>query len=93
MTDPEVIRIAEGLTGAQREAVLWFSPGGFVVGFRPQWAGLSDAGFKGLEAHGLIQSHWTWASTTRPDTGLTPLGLAVRDYLNAQAGKREGGER
>jgi hypothetical protein len=76
-------RIASELTRGERQALQWFSESGFVCSFRPEWAGLSERSYTRLTKLGLFESHWTWASTTRPDTGLSDKGRAVRAALEA----------
>jgi len=82
-TQPNVAAIARGLTEAQRKGLLWLTPGGFVCGLRPEWMGVSQKQYDAMEAQGLLESHWTWASTTRPDTGLSELGLAVQAHIRS----------
>ena len=78
MGEREAEVLADSLAPKERKALQWFSEGGFVCGFRPEWAGLSQQAYDKLDKLGLFESHWTWASTTRPDTGLSALGLSVR---------------
>lgn len=49
-------------------------PGHFHVNWRPN---LSPDGYRDLKERGLIEEHWTWASQTRPDVGITAAGVAV----------------
>lgn len=47
-------------------------PGHFRVGWKPD---LSRDDYLELRELELIEEHWTWASTTRPDTGITTKGV------------------
>jgi len=49
-------------------------PGHFRVNWRPN---LSSDAYRDLKDRGFIEEHWTWASTTRPDVGITAAGLAA----------------
>lgn len=49
-------------------------PGHFRVNWRPN---LSPDAYRDLKERGLIEEHWTWASSTRPDVGITAAGLAA----------------
>ena len=70
-TDPRVAEIAAGLTKAQREALIGCTPWDVEVGAGPAIA---------FCAYGFLED------STICDEGvqLTPLGLAVRDYLKRQ---------
>lgn len=48
------------------------APGHFRVSWRPN---PSPDAHRDLKDRGLIEEHWTWASTTRPDTGITTEGV------------------
>ena len=50
------------------------APGYFRVNWRPI---LSPAAYLDLRERGLIEEHWTWASLTRPDVGITQAGVAA----------------
>lgn len=50
------------------------APGRFRVNWRPN---LSPDAYRDLKDRGFIEEHWTWASTTRPDVGITEAGLAA----------------
>jgi hypothetical protein len=56
-------------------------PGGFRVNWRPN---LSPDAYRELREWGFIEEHWTWASTTRPDVGITEAGQTA---MNKWAGK------
>lgn len=64
-------------------------PGHFLVGGLRQ---LSGRGYQQLRERGLIEEHWTWASTTRPDVGITPAGVealaAARAEVRLPTGER-----
>ena len=52
-------------------ALLPAEPGRFLVNWRPI---LGRRGYLDLRDRGLIDEQWTWASGSRPDTGITPAG-------------------
>lgn len=58
------------------------APGHFRVNWRPN---LSPDGYAGLRDGGYIEEHWTWASTTRPDTGITAKGIEAIAAAEARA--------
>jgi len=49
-------------------------PGHFRVNWRPN---LSPDAYRDLKNRGFIEEYWTFASTTRPDVGITDAGLAA----------------
>lgn len=49
-------------------------PGHFRVNWRPN---LSSDAYRDLKERGMIEEQWTWASTTRPDVGITETGKAA----------------
>lgn len=57
-------------------------PGHFRVGWKH---GLSLTSYLDLRDRKLIEEHWTWASTTRPDVGITEAGL--RELADTSASK------
>jgi hypothetical protein len=66
------------LSKSQRKALESFSePGHYTVGWRREQYRLSWEGYIALRQRGLIEEVWTWASTTRPDVGITATGKAL----------------
>lgn len=64
------------LNAAQKKALNDLSePGRFRVLWKPD---ISHAEYLELRDGGYIVEHWTWASSTRPDVGITEAGVAAR---------------
>lgn len=38
---------------------------------------LSEKDYLDLRSRGYLEEHWTWASTTRPDCGISEAGVAA----------------
>lgn len=72
--NPSQIRVLEVLAALN---------GGFMVGGT---RGLCDEQcYSELREAGYLEEHWTWASTTRPDCGISQAGL--RALENARASR------
>jgi hypothetical protein len=66
---------AAALTKAQATALKsLLSSTGFRVNWRYENYRLSRKGYLDLVARKLIEEHWTWASSGRPDIGITDEG-------------------
>lgn len=64
------------LSKPQIRALSSFSePGRYRVNWRWGDYGLSWRGYLQLKSAQLIEEQWTWASTTRPDVGITEAGV------------------
>jgi len=72
--------MGSNLTKAQRNALNELGePWHYRVNWRPK---LSDQDRRDLLQRELIAEAWTWASTTRPDTCITPAGRAALEQAD-----------
>jgi len=67
----------------QAKALKALSGDGFLVGGTRGIC--SDRCYSQLRAAGYLEEHWTWASTTRPDCGLSAAGREVLAEYERQA--------